>query len=329
MTTYSATNIADVSTLDTTVYQRKARLAFAEACQFLQIVNPLYTYSGPRSITVSKITGLDVNTTATTDGTAEVISQVTHGTTAVTWSEYKKTKDFTDLAQVGGNVDLLDALWRRGQQVLPEEFDEVASKALISGSSAYRVNGRAAITDIVDNDNLNAATIRIVVAKLKGGKAPKFLINGQLGYLGFIHPYALHDVLSESSGLNLLGPANVNSPEYRANSLGFAAGVHWFESSSSQLWAANAGSGGTVDVAKTIIMGDESVAFNQGPITPHPNMLDLPFNDAHSMVVRLLRPDTEQGLTYQVACISRIGFGVLDTAGVYRIESTSELGTNS
>jgi len=175
------------------------------------------------------------------------------------------------------------------------------------GASTPTSNATVAAEDIVE-----ANDIRIVTAQLRGAKAQSF--NGM--YMAFIHPDVSYDLRRETGAASWRDPhvySNIG-PIYNGEIGAFEA-VRFIETPRAPI-DLTGGSGGTVDLYSTIIMGRQSLAKAHS-ITDG--------NGAYPKVVR--GPVVDSLMRFNpVGWYWLGGYGIFRQAAIRVINSSSSLG---
>ena len=197
-------------------------------------------------------------------------------------------------------------------------IDTIAQSAFQGGSNVIYSTGSAR-TSIGASNVATAKLFAQAVAKLRGGNVQPF---GDL-YYALIHPDVSYDIRTASLG-NVWGDPHVYSdPTGIYNGVvGAYAGARFMETPRAPLFAdASNGSGGTgtVDVYGTLFVGRQAMAkgYSTGDeYGANPIIVDSPVTDA-------LRRFTGMGWKHLV------GYGRFREACLYRVESSSSIGTNT
>ena len=197
--------------------------------------------------------------------------------------------------------------------------DTIAQTPFNAGSNAIFSNGTAR-TSIGASNVATTKLFAQAVAKLRGGNVQPF---GDGLYRALIHPDVSYDIRTASLGNTWGDPHVYSDPTGVYNGVvGAYAGARFMETPRALLVAdASNGSGstGTVDVYCTLFVGREGMAkgystgddYGQNPI-----IVDSPVTDS-------LRRFTGMGWRHLV------GYGRFREAALYRVESSSSIGTNS
>ncbi len=204
-------------------------------------------------------------------------------------------------------------------------YDTLARTALVGGTNVAYMGSNTARNEIDANSTITSAKIRYVVAKLRGANGRPF---GDMGvgnaFAGFIHPDVSVDLRQETDAAGWVVPVDYGTDQSRRwnGMIGKYEGVQWIETPRAPLFAdASSGSGGsgTIDVYATIVCGREalSMAWSNVEHGPEPSFVVGPIVDA------LKRFHTLGWKWFG-------GFGLFrDTEELYRIESSSSIGTNA
>lgn len=200
-------------------------------------------------------------------------------------------------------------------------YDTLARTALAAGTNVIYGGSATSTVTVAAGSTLTAAKIRYAVAKLRGANGRGF---GDMGvgvdsFAGFVHPDVAVDLRQETGDAGWLVPHNYSMVENRwSGVIGRFEGVVFIETPRAPL-AVDAGVGSTVDVYSTLIVGREalSMAYSDVEHGPEPMFVVGPIVDG------LKRFHTFGWRWFG-------GFGRFrDLEELYRIESSSSIGTNT
>jgi N4-gp56 family major capsid protein len=198
--------------------------------------------------------------------------------------------------------------------------DTLARDVLVAGSNVvYGGAGTARNTLTPTTGNIVSAKLRYVAAKLRGGNARP--TNGS-AYTGFLHPDVTYDLMGETGDAGWLAPANYSAADRRWNGMvGRYAGIDIIETPRAPIFVdASSGSGatGTVDAYASLFVGQEAFAMTWAkPVCGmEPSYVLGPQID------RLRRHHTFGW--YWLGAFARFR-----EAALYRLETTSSIGTNA
>lgn len=198
--------------------------------------------------------------------------------------------------------------------------DTLARDALVLGTNVSygTLAGLAGRTNIGAANNLNAAQVRRMLARLRGANVPT--IGGN--YVAYIHPDISYDLRSETGGAGWRDPHTYSQPsEIWNGEVGTFENFRFIESPRAPQWvdASNgAGAGGTVDVYGTLFLGAQALAKAFATVDGNgagPRVVLGP-------VVDKLRRFVPIGWYWLGA------YGVFREAALWRSENASSIGTN-
>lgn len=199
-----------------------------------------------------------------------------------------------------------------------DSIDEIVRDVLVAGTNvrySATEDASAGRTNIDDGDTLASSDVRYVTAKLRGNKAQP--VRGT-HFLTFIHPDVSHDLRAEAGDSSKWREAHTYaSPDaIYAGEIGAYEGQVFIETPRAKIFANasdGAGGAGNVDVYATVTVGKQALAE---AIAIEPHVVQAP-------VVDRLRRFVSHGW-YALAGWSRFRENAL-----YRVESSSSIGTNS
>lgn len=251
---------------------------------------------------------------------------VTPTTVTATLAEYgnaaRSTRKFRGTNFLGPGVDRQVAEligWNAGLSV-----DTLARNILVAATNVTYGGSATSTTTVAAGSTLTGAKARYVTAKLRGNYARPFGGMGASdGYCGFIHPDVSVDLRAETGAGGWAEAANNSDPavQRRWNGvIGKYEGIYWIETPTAAISAdASNGSGstGTVDVYHTIVVGKEALAKTWAAGSgAMPEFVEGPPLDA-------LRRHHIFGWYWFGQ------YAIYRQAAVYRIESSSSIGSNS
>jgi len=172
----------------------------------------------------------------------------------------------TDVAAMESPLELASEAAVRVARQAAEVADNYVGQTLAAGTQVlYAGSGNTQRTDVAATDVLNGSIVRRVVQRLKANNVPSF--GGS--YKAIIHPAVVFDFEEDA---NVGGWLDAN--RYRGSQaildgeLGKYAGIRFFESARSRIFAAG-GAGGT-DVYSTFVFGPDAYAFGDwGSVSTH------------------------------------------------------------
>lgn len=257
-------------------------------------------------------------TAALGEGVDAVTVQIGNNQVQVTLAEYgsavQTTAQLRATAFYAVNPVVANLVgWNAGSSV-----DGIARSALATNGDAYanRIWSGAAVSTgtVAVAHTLAGNEVRKAVARLRSGNAPTY--NGV--YKGIIHPDISYDFRGTTGGTNWSDPHVYSDPSGVYNGVvGTFQGVQFMETPRAPLFV-DAGTPGTVDVYRTLIMGRQALAKAyciNGEYGQQPVLVDVP-------VIDVLRRFTGVGWKHFV------GYKIFRTASLWGIESASSIGTN-
>lgn len=135
-------------------------------------------------------------------------------------------------------------------------LDTLARDVLVGGTNV-KFEGQATQGAITGSDTYSAASIREVVAGLRGDNVMPFVGTT---YIGMIHPDQSVDLRSETGAAAWTEPVNNSAADRRWQGIvGVFEGVSWIESPRVNI-EADAGAGSAVDVYQSLILGRDCLA---------------------------------------------------------------------
>lgn len=249
---------------------------------------------------------------------------VTPTTVALTLAEYgnaaRSTRKYRGTAFVPApDRDIAELIgWNAGLSQ-----DTLARTVLVGGTNVTYGGSATSTTTIAAGSTITGAKARYVTAKLRGNNAKPFGdLGASDGYVGFIHPDVSVDLRAETGAAGWAEVANRQEGGDRRwrGVIGKYEGIYWIETPRCPISTdASNGSGttGTVDVYSTIVVGKEAIAMTHGAENGSvPEFVDGPPLDA-------LRRHHIFGWYWLGA------FGRLREDALYRVETSSSIGTNS
>jgi N4-gp56 family major capsid protein len=134
-------------------------------------------------------------------------------------------------------------------------LDTIARDVLVAGTNV-KFEGQATQGAITASDTYSAASIREVVAGLRGDNVMPFVGTS---YLGMIHPDQSVDLRAETGAAGWAEPANNTESSRRWQGIvGVFEGVSWIESPRVKM--VTDGGASAVDVYQSLILGQECLA---------------------------------------------------------------------
>ena len=320
-------NLSDFSDLQQTMYDDMAATQLREGVKWDFAVSRRFTkhLTQGNSFAFTLWSGADA--TASARGKSDLTADTPSDTQVpITAGQYTQHDTIDDSAEMGGIQSIAESFMLDRVGWLAEEHDLLASTAAVAGTNVIYV-GQTARASITASDTLTAAYVRRAFAWLSSQKAPKFMTPAGMVYAAYVAPFVAHDLKEESNGL-FAGPTNVNAPNLGLNELGIAGGFVFFETNSSAMLNADAGSG-SVDVYYNVFLGDQALGKVTYPISPVDGAVDIVAGENRSAIVRYTRPLSNAGLKHDVTAIMNAGFDTVREECIYRVESASSIGANT
>jgi len=193
-------------------------------------------------------------------------------------------------------------------------LDTIARDVLVAGTNV-KFEGQATQGAITASDTYSAASIREVVAGLRGDNVMPFVGTS---YLGMIHPDQSVDLRAETGAAGWAEPANNTESSRRWQGIvGVFEGVSWIESPRVKM-VADGGASSTVDVYQSLILGQECLAkaFSTSESAALPQVRRGPVVDSLSRF-------------HPVGWYWLGGYSRFREAAIRRYETASSIGANS
>jgi len=193
-------------------------------------------------------------------------------------------------------------------------LDTIARDVLVAGTNV-KFEGQATQGAITASDTYSAASIREVVAGLRGDNVMPFVGTS---YLGMIHPDQSVDLRAETGAAGWAEPANNTESSRRWQGIvGVFEGVSWIESPRVKM-VADGGASSTVDVYQSLILGQECLAkaFSTSESAALPQVRRGPVVDSLSRF-------------HPVGWYWLGGYARFREAAIRRYETASSIGANS
>lgn len=196
--------------------------------------------------------GLDPALTPLVEGVTPPPDNLTMQEITATVEGYGNYIYLTDKIKMAG----IDPVATEATEILGEQagetLDIVVRDIVANGTNVYRVNGRAAITDVAGGDVLDGVTLRRVrqIMVRNNVKPP-----AGRDYIAFVHPDTIYDLMGDSNWVNAQhysGATKIFNGE-----IGRMYGIRFIETTLAPVWE-NAGAGAAVDVYGTIVIGKDA-----------------------------------------------------------------------
>lgn len=249
----------------------------------------------------------DIDAVALAD-TQVTVTLVEYGNAAITSAKIRLTS-YVEVDPIVANVVGYNA---------GISMDTIACNVLVAGTNVIWGTAGASTptsTATIDvEDTLAGNDIRYAVAKLRGGNAQGF---GN-GFVGVIHPDVSYDLRGTTGTAQWRDVHTYSSPEnIMRGEVGIFEGARFIESSRTSLIDTDGGAA-AVDAYRTLIMGRDALAkafaAREG-YGPNPQIVLGPVTDK-------LRRFVPVGWKHFA------GYSVFRQASLYRIETSSSIGTN-
>lgn len=310
------TEVSSLNTAGTTAFDKRMYFALRPQLHHDQVatVRPVATHQGGsvKFTLRSDLAAATSTLTETSDVTAVAMSdsQVT-----VTLAEYGNTINTTAKAR-GTDYTAVDAdaanLIGFNAGI---SLDTLARDVLVGGTNV-KFEGQATQGAITASDTYSAASIREVVAGLRGDNVMPFIGTS---YIGMIHPDQSVDLRAETGAAGWAEPVNnTGGEDYRRwqGIVGVFEGVSWIETPRVNLVAD--GGASTVDVYQSLILGQECLA--------------KAFSSSESAAVPQVRrgPVTDSLMRFHpVGWYWLGGYARFREAAIRRYETASSIGANT
>lgn len=252
------TQVSSLNTAGTTAFDKRMYFALRPQLHHDQVatVRPVATHQGGSvQFTLrSDLAAATSELTETSDVTAVAMSD---STVTVTLKEYGNTINTTAKAR-GTDYTAVDAdaanLIGFNAGI---SLDTLARDELVGGTNV-KFEGQTSQAAITASDTYSAASIREVVAGLRGDNVMPFVGTS---YIGMIHPDQSVDLRAETGAAGWAEPVNnTGGEDYRRwqGIVGVFEGVSWIETPRVNLVAD--GGAANVDVYQSLILGQECLA---------------------------------------------------------------------
>lgn len=313
---------------DTTAYNALAYFALRPQLimdQFATVQPTMQTHNGA-SVVFTLVADLSTATSALTETTDVDAVALSDSSVTVTLAEYGNAVLTSAKIRLTSYVEVDPIVANIVGYNAGVSIDEIALTPLVGGTNViYATAGTTTPTSrttVQVEDTIAGDDVRYSVAKLRGGNA----IPWGSSYVGVIHP----DVSYDLRGSSFSGDASKwrdvhtysNIPDGILNGeIGTFEGARFVENPRAKIFtdASNgSGSTGTIDVYATLVMGQQALAkayAHREGYGPNPQVVLGP-------VVDKLRRFVPVGWKHFV------GYSLFRQAAIYRIESSSSIGTN-
>lgn len=200
-------------------------------------------------------------------------------------------------------------------------YDTLHRTPLVAGTNVSYASTATSRATVGAAMTLTSAKVKYIVAKLRANNAQGFDdlgVEGEGVYVAFIHPDVAYDLMEETGNAGWTVPANFSAADRRWNGrLGKFHSVMFLETPRAPFFA-DAGVGSTVDVYATIFSGAETL----GRVYSKPESADAPQFGIAPQIDRFRRHNTYTWYWFG-------GVGRVREEALFRVESSSSIGTNS
>lgn len=289
---------------------------------FMQFGKEYQKPRGNTSVTVYTPKDMSAAISTLTEGETPTETLFTLTPTVITTSQYGGRVEITDVAD--HDSPLIDTIREVSYEMggrLAQEVDQAYQDTVDAGTNVIysaTEDATAGRTNVDDGDTITLNYITEAASRLSWLNARPY--DGEF-YVAIMHPHVAHDLKIATAGN---GRVEVN--KYTNNvskifrwELGVLNGVRIVESSNVQFYANasdGAGSTGAVDVYPTFVFGED--AFGHAIVGWMEGRYD-PFGKGDDFLRQRAN----------VSVKMRVGFSILRQNSLYRIESSSSIGTNA
>lgn len=254
--------------------------------------------------TTALVESVDVDAVAISDGQVTV-TPVEYGNAVVTTAKLRQSS-FLDIDRDAANIVGFNA---------GISLDTIARTPLIAGTNVLYGGSATARNTVIPSSTLTAALVRKALARLSAANVQRW----QDGYYrAVIHPDVSYDLRSETGAAAWRDPHTYSEPgNIWTGAIGAFEGFEFLESPRASVLA-DAGSSTTLtDVYITLFMGRQALAKVYGDETgPLPKVVRGAVTD------KLMR-------FHPIGWYWFGGYGRFREEALYRIETSSSIGTNS
>jgi N4-gp56 family major capsid protein len=189
-------------------------------------------------------------------------------------------------------------------------MDQVCADVAYAGTTVAYVD-QTARASLVAGNTITSSEIRQGVASLRGGSAPTIGAN----YIGIIHPDVAYDLVEQTGTADLRSfQIRGDHENVRAGEIGTFDGVTFIQSPRALL--VTDGGASTVDAYGTLLLGAGGIGkATSSMFGEEPEVVFGPVTDS----LRRFQP---------VGWYAMCGYGIIRQDALYRIESSSSIGTN-
>lgn len=301
--------------------ERKAVATYNEAGRFKQFALTRGKYTGSNSFSFYKTDAITatVSGTAATEGVTPTPTTFTMTEVNVTLDQKVITTVMSDVLIEDAPVDVVMAAADELGEKMAKVEDQYIQDQIDGGSNVIYAGNATSRTTIDAADNVDGADLAKAFAYLSANSAPTF--GGR--YIGIFHPLVLHDIKTDTATGGWLDANKYDRPEMIfKGEVGELQGIRVISSAYIAPYvdaSDGAGSTGTVDVYPSFVFGKDSYGVvnsaDQG-IKTYVRMPEASDSD----------PAAQRG---SVSTKLRIGATIIRGEGLYRIEGSASLGTNT
>lgn len=243
-----------------------------------------------------------------TDVTAVALSNPSQVT--VTLVEYGNAVELTALLRATGFIDVDAATLNLLGYNAADSLDEIAKDVLEAGTNVRYSGAATSRATVTPSSTMGGDDVRYVVAKLRGGNAiPR---RGNY-YVGFMHPDVSHDLRADTASGGWRESHIYASPEaIFAGEAGAFEGAIIIETPRASVLSDTGSSPTTTDVYLSTFVGQQALA-KATAIEPH--LVQSPITDRLRRIVNY-------------GWYALLGYSRFREAAIYRIESSSSIGSN-
>jgi len=312
-------NLLTTGDLDSYI-QKVADRNYQDKRFFMQFGKEHMKPVGVTSVTVYQPKDMSWTVAALSEGVTPAETAFTLTPVVITLTQYGARVELSDLVLSDSPIEpIREAAVELGND-LARQVDIAYQDTIDAGTNVIYSSAEdasAGRTNVDDGDIITIEYIAQAVANLKANDAPTF--DGY--YVCVIHPHVAYD-LKAAVGANDWLPVNAytsNVEKVFKGELGAMFGCRFVESSNVQFYANasdGAGSTGTVDVYPTYVFGKS--AFHHAVAGGMQSFYDP-----------LGKGDDFLRQRANVSVKTRVGFSIVRQEGLYRIESSSSIGSNA
>lgn len=298
-----------------TVFNRTALLAYRAANIFRRVADVKWdTSMDPmpgNAVTFTLINALAPATSPIAEETEPSPVNIGDTQKTVTLAEYGNAVKSTKKLRVTSFLNLDMMVPAEVGSNMEESVDLVARDVLVAGTNVFYGGNATSRVTVDAADTFLAANVRRARAFLVGKNTPP--PPGSMDYIAFIHPDVSYDLQGETGQQAWSAPHTygTDTSAIYSGELGRLFGLRFVENANARNFA-NAGSGSTVDVYATLVVGRQALGEAVG--------------EAQHMVVAGPFDDLQRFVS--VGWYGLLGFGIIRENSLVRYESASSIGAN-